>query len=185
MTPGSMTLACLLLAANAAEPPDTSYMNSTRFSIPISIKPERCAEIAALELWMSHDHGQSWQQHARSTPDKDYFHVTMLDGDGPYWFTVVVAFADGRRDPVDLKNAPVGQRVYVDTTRPEVKLTAERQGDEVVVAWEVREDNLDPRSLKIEWCRATDCRYEPRCSTSRAARRASVRPIRTARSRYV
>src|SRR5438445_10796159 len=116
MAPVSLTLACLLVATNAAEPADTVFMNTSKFSIPITIKPEKRTEISALELHMSSDRGQSWNLFARATPDKDYFHITT-PGDGPFWFTVVVVYSDVRREPTDVRAPPVGPRVCVDTAR--------------------------------------------------------------------
>jgi hypothetical protein len=150
MGAGSLTLAWLLLAAPAADPADTVYMNTRGFQIPITIKPERRGTISALELHMSKDRGQSWEQFAKATPDQSAFDVTM-PGDGHFWFTIVVVDTQGRKEPVNLQTAEVGLRVIVDTTPPSVKLTAERQGDEVVASWEIRDDNLDPRTLKLEW----------------------------------
>ena len=149
MTPGSLTLACLMLAVHA-EPPDTVYMNSGKFAIPITIMPARRAEISALELHMSPDRGQSWLLSQRATPEKDKFEVDTR-GDGTFWFSVVVVDTQGRKDPLDLRTAPVGQRVVVDSIRPEITLTAERQGEEIRVSWDIREDNLDPRTLRMEW----------------------------------
>ena len=150
MAPGSLTLACLLLAVDATGPDGTEYLNSPKFDIPITVAPEHRGAISALELYMSRDRGQSWDLYGRVAPDRSNFPVTT-PGDGAFWFSVVVVYSAGRREPSNLRAAPVGQRVVVDTTRPDVRLTAERQGDEIAVTWDIRDENLDLRSLKIEW----------------------------------
>jgi hypothetical protein len=65
---------------------------------------------------------------------------------------VAVLGKDNRRDPADIYAAPVGQKVVVDTVRPEVRVvTADRRGDEVTVRWQVLEEHPDLATLKLEY----------------------------------
>jgi hypothetical protein len=150
MTMGSMSWACLVLAMNVALPPDIVPMNARSFQIPIRIEPSRHAEIQTLVLWISRDEGQSWQIYGESTPDKESFSF-IADRDGSYWFTVQVVTKKGDREPSNPAQAPVGLKTVVDTQKPEVRLNAERHGDEVALNWEVIEANPDPATLKIEY----------------------------------
>ncbi len=172
MTRGSLLLTCLLLVSGA-EPSDPVHLNTPKFSIPITIKPERRADIRTLELWMSRDRGQSWEKVGQAAPEQSSFPVTA-PGEGMYWYTVVVVDNQGRREPPgDLKTVPAEmmQRVVVDTVRPDIKLTAERQGDEILVSWDIKDDNLDTKTMRMTWVQAggspiaAPILYEPRGQT--------------------
>jgi hypothetical protein len=145
-----MTLACLLVAAQAGAP-DTWHMNQTQFSIPIRINPERRAEIRELLLFSSRNQGQNWERVASSLPDQTAFKVSA-QGDGLYWFTVCIVDNQGQQEPADPRTAPVGQKIIIDTKRPEVQLLAvERQGDQVAVRFSARDEFLDVSKLKLEY----------------------------------
>jgi hypothetical protein len=150
MSIGSMSWACLLLSLSAGLPPDVFPMNQRTFQIPITFAPERKAEIKDLTLWVSRDEGKSWEGYTKTTPDKDAFDFTA-DRDGVYWFVVQVTTKKGETQPPDASHAPVGQKILVDTLKPAVHLTADRQGDEVTVNWDVIEANPDLASLKVEY----------------------------------
>ena len=150
MTMGSMSWACLLLALNAALPPDVVPMNKRSFDIPIKFDPVRQAEIQELILYVSRDEGQSWQMYAKATPDKENFNFTA-DRDGSYWFTVQVMTKKGIAEPANPAQGPVGVKTLIDTLKPEVHLLADRRGDEVALTWDVIEANLDPATLKLEY----------------------------------
>jgi hypothetical protein len=155
MSAGAITLVCLLAAAQPpgqppAKAPEVHYFSTPRFSIPIKVKPEDRPAIRELRLWCSEDLGRTWNVVASATPEQPAFSFTARK-DGPYWFTVAVVDTRDQQDPVDVKMAPVGQRVVVDTARPEVRLKAERRGEEVVASWECTEDYPVPETLKLEY----------------------------------
>jgi len=153
MSVGTITLTCLLAACQAGQagPGDVWHMNQSRFSIPIKINPERRAEIKELILYASRDQGLTWDQVARCTPEKESFPF-HAQGDGSYWFCVAIVDQQNRQEPADLRKAPVGQKLFIDTGKPDARLVAiERQGDEVVVRYDVRDDHLDPASVKLEY----------------------------------
>jgi hypothetical protein len=153
MATGSMTWACLLLALHAGAP-EAVHINQAQFKIPIRVDRARLAEIRELRLWVSRDQGKNWDLSASAKPDQDAFTFTA-PRDGEYWFSIAVIDPQGRQDPVDIYQAPVGQRIIVDTVKPEVRLTAERRGDEVAVRWEVREDYPNLGTFRLEY-RAAD-----------------------------
>ena len=153
MTLGAMTWTCLFLTA--AAPPDVWHLNQKVFQIPIRFDAQHRAEIHELDLYVSHDQGQSWNLEGRTTPDKEYFPYVARE-DGPYWFTVVVIDQKGQQTPQDVHAAPVGQRIVVDTVRPDVKLTAERQGETVKVEWAITEEHPKPESLKLEYAESAN-----------------------------
>src|SRR5205823_14685575 len=76
--------------------------------------------------------------------------------DGEYWYHVVLVNQQGKQEPTDLYKTPPMMKLIVDTKPPELKITAtQRQGDDLIVSWLVREDNPDPPKLKLEY-RAAD-----------------------------
>ena len=149
MTLGAMTWTCLLLAAGAAQP-DVWNMNQRAFQIPIRFDAQRRAEIRELDLYVSHDQGQTWNMEGKATPDKEFFPYTAKD-DGPYWFTVAIIDQKGKQEPANILTAPVGQRIMVDTVKPEIELNADRQGEEIRVSWRITELHPNPSTLKLEY----------------------------------
>ena len=149
MTLGAMTWTCLLLAAGAAQP-DVWHMNQRAFQIPIRFDAQRRAEIRELDLYVSHDQGQTWNMEGKATPEKEFFPYTAKD-DGPYWFTVAIIDQKGRQEPANILTAPVGQRIMVDTVKPEIELNADRQGEEIRVSWRITELHPNPSTLKLEY----------------------------------
>jgi hypothetical protein len=150
MVTGWLTWTVLLLTTQG-NPDDVVYLNQRNFQIPISIKPERQADIKELLLFRSRDQGRSWEIYSRAARDKKAFDV-MAQADGPLWFSIGIVDTHGRQDPPDPYRAPVGQKLVIDTTRPEVKIvSAERTGEEIQVRWEVQEAYPDWTSLKLEY----------------------------------
>jgi hypothetical protein len=139
----------LWLAVNAP-PPDVYHINQKRFAIPVKFEPARRAEIKELLLWVSRDEGRSWNLDARTTPDKEAFNY-FAPTDGSYWFTVAVIDVNGNQEPKNPMQAPVGQKIIVDTVKPVLTLSAQRQGEEVLARWEIREDYPKTESLKLEY----------------------------------
>jgi hypothetical protein len=150
MVTGTLTMACLVVAASVGAP-DAVHLNQRSFQIPLRIEESRRAEIKQLILWASLDGGKAWDQVATVTPDKEGFNY-YAQADGLYLFKVQVEDQQGIKQPGDIYKAPVGQRIMVDTVRPQVQITAaDRQGDEIAVRWEIHEDNPDLPSLKLEY----------------------------------
>jgi hypothetical protein len=149
MSPGTLTLAVLALSLGA-NPSDVVSINSRNLQIPILIKEGQRDKIKELLLFSSTDQGATWNQVAVATPDKDAF-VFYAPNDGMYWFNIAVIDSQGNRQP-DVYKTPPRQKVLVDTVKPNVRLvTTERQGDEIVVAWEIQELNPDLGTLKLEY----------------------------------
>jgi hypothetical protein len=68
------------------------------------------------------------------------------------WFSIQVVDRSERHDPPDVYKAPPGQKLHIDTLKPEVKIvSAERVGDEIRVRWEARDEHPDYTSLRLEY----------------------------------
>jgi hypothetical protein len=178
MGTGTMLMAALLLAADAL-PPDTWPMNQRDFNIPIRIDPARKADYRELHLYVSTDQGKTWDKTAVAAPDQAAF-AYHAASDGLYWFSICVVDNSGKQDPPSPYQGAVGQKILVDTLRPELRiLAAERQGEEVVVRWEAVDPNLEPGSLRLQY-RASDnaaAGWTPVTITPAASGQAGFRPV--------
>jgi hypothetical protein len=146
---GSFAVACLL-AVGAGAPPDEWPMNQTQFKIPIHVKPEMQADIAELRLFCSRDEGRTWHHAGTAKASQDGF-LFNTNGDGKYWFKVAVVNGKGVQDPADIYTGPVGQKILLKTTKPEVRVDAQRQGEQVAAVWEITELYPRPDTLKVEY----------------------------------
>jgi hypothetical protein len=129
---------------------DVSYSRFAVFRIPFQTETS-AQRLRQVQLYYSIDQGQSWQAANTAAPDLRYFDFRAAR-DGQYWFTVQTIDLEGRRYPVTMEGARPGLKVIVDTQAPIVRLRElpPRNG-EVGVDWEVRDDNLDQASLRLEY----------------------------------
>jgi hypothetical protein len=147
-----MNAATLLLAGllwNTAAAPETTYLNMRSLQIPLQLNPTRIAEVTDAILYASTDDGQTWKDWATIPPNRPAF-VFYAPADGTYCFSVVLAYKDGRRVPPS-SALPVMQRIVVDTTKPVLHLTADRQGNDILVHWDIEEPNPDLSTLRLEY----------------------------------
>jgi hypothetical protein len=142
---------------------DVSYTKQTLFRIPVTTEPNQ--RLKQIQLWYSIDQGQNWHPYPDSVTTQQLHPGTggrshLLEGhfdfqankDGVYWFTTRIVDVDGRGNPLTMENARAGLRVCVDTQAPVPNLRPLPPRDgEVGVAWDVRDDNLDPASLRLEY----------------------------------
>jgi hypothetical protein len=149
MTPAQLLLACLLLTTGQS--PATEPINSRTFQIPFAITPAQKAEIRELILYVSTNQGQGWSEQQKVSPDSSHFEYSA-PADGVYSFCVCVINQQGKQDPPDPYHAPVSRSILVDTVKPEFRaFTADRQGEEVVVKWDLREEHPNLMTLKLEY----------------------------------
>src|SRR5438105_3831953 len=149
MPTGTLTLALLALSTGAV-PPDVVPMNSRNFQIPIHVAEGQRSKIKELILFASNDEGMTWNQVSQAPPDRDAF-IFYAPNDGLYWFNICVVDTQGRREPPDIYKSPPRQKVLIDTLQPNLRIvSAERQGDDIVVAWEIQEEHPDLVTLKLE-----------------------------------
>ncbi len=129
---------------------DTSYTKQTYFRIPFNTDPSE-RRLKQVQLYYSSDQGQIWHPYNSVTPDQKFFDF-QASGDGVYWFAVRTVDADGRGNPLSMQGARPGLKVCVDTQSPTIRLRPLPSREaEVGVEWDVRDDNLDATSLRLEY----------------------------------
>lgn len=137
--------------ATFALPADVFPINQQVFGIPIRMDPNKRALIRNLELYVSTNQGATWDLVGSATPDKDEFKFEAR-ADGMHWFYVMSYDLQGRKEPPQLNKETVQQKILIDTLRPDVRLkSVARKNDAVVVDWEIKEENPDLNSLKLEY----------------------------------
>jgi hypothetical protein len=150
MVMGTM-LTALLLAVAGQVPDDMIYRHERLFEFPVTVESARRAEIRELRLYCSADKGKSWQLANVITPDKGKF-TYSAPGDGEYWFRSAVVDKQGKQDPENLYKVPPDQKMVIDSLKPVIKLVSpQRQGDEIVVSWDIQEEHPDAKTLKMEY----------------------------------
>lgn len=135
-----------------AQPNPAAEVNYSRFNVfRIPFQPETGGRFKQIQLYVSQDQGKSWHPVVTVTPEQRFFDF-RAPGDGLYWFAVRTVDHDNRAYPLTMEGAQPGLRVVVDTQPPVIRLNAlpPRDGD-VGVTWEVRDDHLDPASLRLEY----------------------------------
>lgn len=149
MGSGTFALMWLILVpATDSAPPRP--LNTREIKIPINVDPAQRDQIRELVLFWSSDHGQTWNQGAQASPSAQEFQF-KAPADGEYWFKVRVNFHNGRQEPENIYSPDVGKKIIIDTVRPDIRLTADRVGDQVVVNWDIHEERPLLGSLKLEY----------------------------------
>jgi hypothetical protein len=86
-----------------------------------------------------------------AAPDQEAFQFSA-PRDGVYWFTVCAIDQQNNPEPADIYRVPPSQKILVDTIKPAVRITAaERQGEDIVMNWEIQEEHPDLASLRLEY----------------------------------
>lgn len=130
---------------------DLVYSPSRSQSVDANFPESRRAEIRELLLYSSLDKGESWNLISRTSPEQSKFTFTTPT-DGHYWLRVAVVNRAGKQEPENLFKVQPNWKLVVDTMDPLIKITsAIRQGNDVVVAWDIREDNPDWSSFRIDY----------------------------------
>lgn len=143
------TWLCLALGS---VPADVVPMKDRSFQLPIrSIDPARRAELRELILYYSTDEGRTWKRYTSVPPDSRAFIVNLGD-DGIYWFNVCVVDQHGTQEPSDPAKVPPAQKILLDTVKPLLRIvSAVRQGDQVIVTWDLQEEHPDLATMRMEY----------------------------------
>ena len=108
-------------------------------------------KIAELELYVSTDQGKTWTRTSVIAPENHGFTYTA-PVDGVYWFRVCTVDKMENREPKDIYKSDKTSKILVDTLPPTLRIAkAERQGENIVIFWEIQELNPDLNSFKLEY----------------------------------
>jgi hypothetical protein len=127
--------------------------------------------LGSVELWVTRDEGLTWAQSpgvappvnanptldAKGNPAPLQLSLPVtLPEEGAYGFYIVVKSKAGLGMRPPQPGTPPRLRVEVDTTPPVIDLyrPEPKQGvrNAVVLSWEVRDRNLAPKPITLEWC---------------------------------
>jgi hypothetical protein len=100
---------------------------------------------------VSEDSGYHWRPISKTFPDHPTFTFRSAH-DGEYWFAVQTLTLDGKVSPTLDATVEPNLRVVVDTFPPTLLLDPDgRRGSQAGVRWEVKDENLDLKSLVLEY----------------------------------
>jgi hypothetical protein len=129
------------------------FFQHRQFKIPFK-NDQKGLGVKEVRLYVSSDQGRNWQFIATAAPDDQHFRFSTPQ-DGYFWFAVQTVDAQNKLHPPSTNDLKSNLRVIVDSTPPSVQVQAlPSRGNEVGVAWTVRDENLDlslPDALRVEY----------------------------------
>lgn len=127
------------------------YWKYRNFRIPINLPPSHRDRVKEVILLASDDQGETWVPTSRTDPSHPAFSY-RASHDGEFWFTVQTRTTDGKVSPSLDSNVVPRMKVVIDTVKPMLSLEPDtRRGSIARVRWEVKDRNLDLRSLILEY----------------------------------
>ena len=139
------------LAAEDSENTPRIYHKARNFRIPFNLNPETKDRVKELHLLVSEDLGFHWRAISKTFPDHPAF-TFRSSHDGEFWFAVQTQTIDGKVSPSLDSTIEPNMKVVVDSFPPSLLLEPdERRGSLASVRWEVKDENLNLRSLVIEY----------------------------------
>lgn len=137
----------------------TSFSRDDRIRIPFEMRAgDRATKVV---LYYSFDGGE-WREYetARSGQKREF--LFRADREGPYAFATMTYFSDGSSDPARKDQLTEQRRVIIDKTPPKIlALRPSLSADGAPgVEWDVADDNMDPKGIKLEFKWPEMSRYE-------------------------
>ncbi len=129
----------------------TIYHKGRNFRIPFNLNAEGRDRVKELHLLVSEDQGYRWRPVSKTFPDHPTF-TFRSSHDGEHWFAVQTVTIDGKVSPSLDATVEPNLKVIVDTFPPTLLLDPDgRRGSLASVRWEVKDENLDLKSLVVEY----------------------------------
>ena len=134
-----------------ASPVPKVYHKGRNFRIPFNLHDGGKDRVKELHLLVSEDLGYHWDSKSKTFPDHPTFTFRSAH-DGEYWFAVQTLTVDGKVAPALDATVEPNMKVVVDTFPPTLLLEPEeRRGSTASVRWEVKDENLDLKTLVLEY----------------------------------
>jgi len=151
----ALVLSSLAIAGPTASTPTSDvpriYHKGRNFRIPFNLNAESRERIKEFHLLVSEDQGYHWRRSSKTYPDQPSFSV-RTSHDGEYWFAVQTITVDGKYSPKLDDTVEPNMKVIVDTFPPSLLLEPDaRRGSTASVRWDVKDENLDLKSLILEY----------------------------------
>jgi hypothetical protein len=151
-------------AAAAQLPADgrTSFSRDDRIKIPFVLSANSRSAATKVVLYYSFD-GGSWQEYESASAGGKREFIFEATRDGPYAFATMTHFRDGTTDPPRRDQLTEQRRVVIDKTPPRfLSLRASVSADGAPgIEWDVADDYMDARSVKLEFRWPEMSRFEP------------------------
>ena len=137
--------------ADGTSPP--RLVNSRTFDMEYDIESVGPWGVGKVELWGTHDGGQTWQSYGADPDNRSPLRVTV-PGSGIYGFRIVVHGAGGAPGAHPQAGDQPELRVAVDLLPPTVEILKAEvgQGDtagQLHVEWTATDSNLEPRPIAL------------------------------------
>lgn len=149
-------------AAGAQLPSDgrASYSRDEKVVIPFDLRAND--KVAKVTLYYRFDGGQ-WREADSIKPGGKKEFLFKADREGPYGFATLTEFKDGTTDPARPDQLVEQKRVVFDKTPPRIlSLRPVTAADGAPgIEWEVSDEYLDPRGIRLEFRWDGQGRFEP------------------------
>lgn len=148
---GPIIWTCLALTVHQSAPP-TYHMNSRKMELPLRLHDKNRTDIQQFILLYSADQGATWEQGASKRPGDPKQFTFSAPKDGTYWFLIQEVDRMGKTNPREPNRVKPSTVVVVDTTRPQIKVTAERlPSGEILAHWKAIDSYPDLHSLRLDY----------------------------------
>ncbi|MFL5339256.1 MAG: hypothetical protein ACJ8F7_03735 [Gemmataceae bacterium] len=143
---------------SAALAKDMPLVNARRCRMDLHVEPG-LAPAARVEVWITADRGQTWQQKGESRDGRGPATVEF-PGDGQYGYLFVVKSASGGQPP-SRGDAPDGW-IEVDTTRPVAEfLDVTLDGGALTISWVAHDKNLGQEPVALYFAVQSNGPWQP------------------------
>lgn len=156
-------------AGTAGQQAPALHTSRTAFRIPYQHDPREIARLGAreIQLHVSRDRGRQWFHMQSVEPQSGRFDF-RAEADGEYWFAVRTIDRQGQMHPGG--ELQLGLSVVVDTRKPVLRIDlAQVAPGRVSLSWTAVDDNIDPRSVRLEFSQSGLPDWQPVAVRSSAA----------------
>lgn len=145
--------------AQAPPPNAPFYSRDKSFLIPFN-PLGMGTRVSRILLHVSEDFGKTYSLAGTALPTQNQF-LFRSPKDGWYWFAVQTQEMDGKLVPSNINLAPPYPKVCVDTTPPQVTLRGIFKDGSATVDWDIRDENLELASMRLEFRGANGKEWVP------------------------